>query len=131
MSAKEWIGKHGGFTLMLTLIIAGMVIVGSFVFDPPEHISGIVVEKIYVPPKTHMGQALPTIRKGGRTVALQSEEQWIAIVLTDAGDTLTVHCHPDHYGQKNVGDKIKFREYRGSLIHIDYFSHGDEEGENP
>lgn len=127
MNAKEWISKHGGFTLMVTLVVGGMVLIGSFVFDPPEHLTGVVLEKVYVPSKTHMGQALPTITKGGRTVALESEEQWIAIVLTDKGDTLTVHCHPDHYGQKNVGDRIRFREYRGSLVHIDYFAHGDEE----
>lgn len=126
---KEWLKKHGTFTFLLSAILVLFVLGGSLVFDPPEHLTGIVIEKIYVPAKRKTGGTPQGMRRGGYTITLVQEEQWIAVVRTEKGDTLTVHCHPDHYGQKNVGDPIKFREYDGSLIHIDYFAHGDEEGE--
>jgi hypothetical protein len=69
------------------------------------------------------------MRRGQNFVKAVKEEQWIAVVRTNAGDTLTVHLQPNHYGMKNVGDRIRFREYQGSLIHIRYFAHGEEEGD--
>lgn len=116
---------------MLTLILAGIVIGGSLVFDPPDHLTGTIIEKVYVPAHSLTGMTHNGVPRGGYTVTAVKEEQWIAEVLTEKGDTLIVHLHPDHYGAKNVGDQIKFREYEGSLLHIKYFMHGDEEGESP
>lgn len=112
---------------MLLLCLAGLVIFGSLVFDPPEHLTGTVIEKIFVPASKAVGGTPQGMRRGGYTVTTVREDQWIAVVLTSKGDTLTVHCDPKHYGQKDVGDQIKFREYEGSLLHISYFAHGEEE----
>jgi hypothetical protein len=60
-------------------------------------------------------------------ITTAAEEQWIAIVKTDTGDTLKVHCHASHYQDKNVGDMITFNRYDGHLFHIDYFAHNEEE----
>lgn len=118
---------------MLTIgLIVGLgvtVLIGSFVFDPPDHLQGIVIEKIHVPSRVKNGDTpYGGVRRGQYSIHAVQEEQWIAVVLTTAGDTLSVHCHPDHYGTKNVGDPIQFREYQGSLIHIKFFAHGEEEG---
>jgi hypothetical protein len=127
MTPQEWIKKHGVFSVLLLLCLAGLVVFGSLVFDPPEHLSGTVIEKIFVPASKVVGGTPQGMRRGGYTVATVREDQWIAVVRTDKGDTLTVHCDPKHYGQKEVGERIKFREYEGSLLHISYFAHGEEE----
>lgn len=129
MATKEWIQRNGLLTLTIVVSLVVAVIVGSFVIDPPEHMTGTVIEKIYVPSNVrYENTPYGGTRRAAYTIRVVREEQWIAVVRTDTGDTLTVHCHPDHYGQKEVGDRIKFREYQGSLIHIDYFMHGEEEG---
>lgn len=129
MILRAWLRRNGMVTLTLLVVIATTILVGSFVFDPPDHLEGIVLEKIYVPSRLATG-ATPYggVKRGQYSVTAVQQEQWIAVVLTDAGDTLTVHLRPDHYGAKNLGDRIHFREYQGSLIHIRYFSHGEEEG---
>ncbi len=128
MTAREWINKNGSLVVGLTGFVGGIVLIGSLVFSPAEHLEGTIIEKIYVPAETKAG---PTpymgLRQRPYNVTVAMEEQWIAIVRTDRGDTLKVHCHPGHHAVKNVGDRIKFREYEGSLIHIDYFAHGEEE----
>lgn len=128
MTAREWINKNGMLVIGSAGFIGAIVLIGSFVFAPAEHLEGTIIEKIYVPAERKVG---PTpyggVRRRPYSVTVVPEEQWIAIVLTERGDTLKVHCHPGHHAVKNVGDRIKFREYEGSLIHIDYFAHGEEE----
>lgn len=130
MSAKEWIRHNGLLTLTILICLIVAVLAGSFVIDPPEHLSGTVIEKIYVPSNLRYADTpYGGTKRAAYSIRVVKEEQWIAVVRTDAGDTLTVHCHPDHYGQKEVGDRIKFREYQGSLIHISYLAHGEQEGD--
>jgi len=127
MNFREWFQKHGWFSITVMLILGATIVAGSFVFDPPDHLQGTVIEKIYIPSNLQISDA--PVRRGRYYVKAVREEQWIAIVVTDKGDTLKVHCDPKHYGTRNVGDRIKFRDYEGSLIHIDYFAHAEEEGE--
>lgn len=130
MSAKTWLRENGLLTLTILLCLILAVFVGSFVIDPPDHLTGTVIEKIYVPSNLRYADTpYGGTKRAAYSIRVVKEEQWIAIVRTDAGDTLTVHCHPDHYGQKEVGDRIRFKEYQGSLIHIDYLAHGEEEGD--
>ena len=130
MTFREWINRNGSLTFVLLLSLLLAVFAGSFVFTVPDHLEGEVIEKIYVPSKLKIGDTpYGGMRRGQYSVKAVQEEQWIAVVRTDEGDTLTVHCQPEHYGVKNVGDRIKFLEYQGSLIHIDYFAHGEEEGD--
>jgi hypothetical protein len=130
-SAAAWLKRNGFFTFALLFCLFVAIIAGSFVFDPPDHMTGTVIEKIHIPSKVKYAETpYGGVKRSAYSIRVVAEEQWIAIVRTEQGDTLTVHCHPDHYGQKNVGDQVKFREYRGSLIHINYFAHGEEEGED-
>lgn len=126
---RNWLRRNGMLTIGLVVCLAVTVLVGSFVFDPPDHLQGIVIEKIYVPSKVKVGDTpYGGVRRGRYSIRVVQEEQWIAVVRTAEGDTLTVHCQPDHYGARNIGDPIRFREYKGSLLHIRYFAHGEEEG---
>ena len=130
MTFREWIDRNGSLVFMLILILALTVFAGSFIFTAPDHLTGTVIEKIYVPSRVKVGDTpYGGMKRGQYSVQAVQEEQWIAVVRTDEGDTLQVHCEPAHYGVKNVGDRIKFLEYQGSLVHIDYFAHGEEEGD--
>lgn len=123
-----WLHRNGALAGILIVIAVIGVVIGSMLFMPPDHMEGTVIEKIYVPSTVQSsGTPYSGTRRGAYSVTSVKEEQWIAVVLTDKGDTLTVHCHPDHYGNKQVGDHIHFREYEGSLLHIKYFAHGEEE----
>jgi hypothetical protein len=35
----------------------------------------------------------------------------------------------DHYEIKQIGDTLHFKEYTGELLHIEYFSHNEEDEE--
>lgn len=130
MTLQEWINKNGTLTVVLLLTVLLAVFAGSFVFTAPDHLEGTVIEKIYVPSRLKVGDTpYGGMKRGQYFVKAVQEDQWIAVVRTDGGDTLTVHCQPEHYGEKNVGDRIKFLEYQGSLVHIDYFARGEEEGD--
>jgi len=126
---RNWVRRNGMLTFGLLGCLVVTMLVGSFVFDPPDHLQGIVIEKIHVPSRIKVGDTpYGGVRRGRYYIHAVQEEQWIAVVRTVKGDTLTVHCHPDHYGNKNIGDPIRFREYQGSLVHVRYFAHGEEEG---
>jgi hypothetical protein len=116
------------------IIIAFLVgILGLFLYDllfsAPDHRTGVVIEKIFVPARSVTGAApgMGGMRRGGYSITSQKEEQWIAVVRMENGDTLKVHCHPGQYKAKNVGDVIHFKKYEGKLLHIEYFAHNEEE----
>ena len=114
-------------------VIASVVVVGfllfayDLLFSKPEHLQGTVVEKIFVPSYSVSSGRYGSIRKGNYAINTVKEEQWIAVVKLDRGDTLAVHCHVSHYQSTNVGDAIKFNKYEGHLFHIQYFAHNEEE----
>jgi hypothetical protein len=117
-------------TLVAALLVtaAAIFFVYDLLFSDPEHYEGLIVEKIYVPPKNNIGQTLyGGVRRSKYFITAQVADQWIAVVRLDSGDTLTVHCMPEHYQVKNVGDKIHFKKYEGKHFHIQYFAHSEEE----
>lgn len=113
--------------IIITFLIG---LFGLFLFDllfsAPDHSKGVVIEKIFVPASSVTG-AGGGMRRGNYSITSQKEEQWIAVVKMENGDTLRVHCHPDHYKAKNVGDVIHFKKYEGKLLHIEYFAHNEQE----
>ena len=130
MISKEWLNRNGLLAATSLFIVLLAVFFGSFVFTKPDHLQGTVIEKIHVPSKFRRSDTpYLGIKRGAYSVRVTTEDQWIAVVVTDQGDTLAVHCDPDHYGVKEVGDRIKFREYQGSLVHIEFFAHGEQEGD--
>lgn len=115
--------------LAVVLTATGLV-VRDVLFSKPLIMKGIVVEKIYVPEKNVAGpHALPygKYRSYNYTVQAEKEEQWIAFVKIDDGQILKVNCHSHHYQQKQVGDTLHFKEYKGDVFHIDYFAHNEED----
>jgi hypothetical protein len=118
--------------LPLIVVVALIIGIGFFAWDlmfsAPEHQQGVIIEKIFVAAKT-VSEATPYggVRRSNYFITAQIEEQWIAMVRMDNGDIVKVHCLPDHYKLKNVGDILHFRKYEGKHFHIQYFAHNEEE----
>jgi hypothetical protein len=114
------------FAIVVTIGIS--LIIYDLLFSKPDHLNGVISEKIFVPAKTATG-ATPYggVRRGNYSITAQQDEQWIAIVMMENGDLVSVHCHADHYQSKNVGDIIHFKKYEGKLFHIKFFAHNEEE----
>ncbi|HRG78142.1 MAG TPA: hypothetical protein PL167_00965 [Cyclobacteriaceae bacterium] len=118
-------------TLVATLVVAG-IIAYDILFSKPLIMEGIIVDKIYIPSKTAAGpHVLPygKYKSYDYTITSEKHEQWIAFVKTADGNVLKVNCHSDHYEIKQIGDTLHFKEYTGELMHIDYFSHNEEDEE--
>jgi len=123
--------RSGIVGYVIIALLTGLL--GLFLYDlllsKPDHRQGTVIEKIFVPARSVTGAAPGPggMRRGGYSISSQKEEQWIALVRMENGDTLKVHCLPSHYKAKNVGDVIHFKKYEGRLLHIRYFAHNEEE----
>lgn len=122
---------------IIFIALAGSLVTAGFIvydvlFSKPLIMEGVIVDKIYVPSKTEAG---PHILPYGKyksydyTVTSEKHEQWIAFVKTADGNVLKVNCHSDHYEIKQIGDTLHFKEYTGELLHIEYFSHNEEDEE--
>jgi co-chaperonin GroES (HSP10) len=113
--------------LVLVATAAASFFVYDLLFSKPGHDEGVIIEKIFIPGKLSSGQTpYGGVKRSKYFVTRQKEDQWIAVVVVSK-DTVKVHCHPDHYKVKEVGEKIHFKKYEGHLVHIDYFAHNEEE----
>ena len=121
--ASSWIGG----TIAVVLFIGACLFIYDLLFSKPDHLRGVIIEKVFVPAHTYSGGPYGGNRRGNYTITTAQEEQWIAIVRTDDGDTLKVHCHSSHYDNTDLGYAIYFKKYEGHLFHVDYFAHNEEE----
>jgi len=115
--------------VFIVFFISGLgVFLFDLLFSKPDHLQGTIVEKIFIPSHSGAG-ATPYggVKRANYFITAQVEEQWVAIVRTENGDTLKVHCHPTHYKTREVGDVIHFKKYQGKLLHIEYFAHNEQE----
>jgi hypothetical protein len=118
-----------GLFLMAAFFITVYFIYDALFSKPTIH-KGIIVEKIFVPGKSVAG---PNTMAGTRyrsfkyVISAKSNHQWIALVKDEEGQLLKVNCKSDHYEKKNVGDTLLFKEYRGEVFKVEYFSHNDED----
>ncbi|MFM9836856.1 MAG: hypothetical protein ACKVOQ_01255 [Cyclobacteriaceae bacterium] len=120
--SSYWIGA-----IVLASVVTLALVSYDLLFSKPDHLQAKVIEKIYVPAYIVSGGTYSGMRRGNYGITTQKEEQWIAIVKTNEGDTLKVHCHISHYEKTEIGDVIKFNKYEGHLFHIQYFAHNEEE----
>lgn len=76
MSAKEWGWRNGLLTLTLLLCVVVAVIAGSFVIDPPEHLSGTVIKKIHMPSNLRYANTVYVgTKRAGFSIWVVKEEQ--------------------------------------------------------
>lgn len=117
------------FAILVTLAV--VLVLYDLLFSKPDHLEGIIIEKIFIPARTSTGDTpYGGMRRGNYIITAQQQEQWIAIVKMSKGDTLRVHCPAKYYEIKNVGDLLHFKKYEGKLFHISYFVHNEVEDTN-
>lgn len=115
------------------LLAALMIIFAVFydqLFSKPKVHMGIIIEKIEVPKNKVAGpHVLPYGGSKSYKYMITAEKyhQWIALVKSDDNDTLKVHCSSDHFFNRDIGDTILFKEYKGDLLKIDYLIHSEED----
>lgn len=116
-----------GCGVLVVLVIASSLVVYDLLFSKPDLQEGIILEKTFVPGTPATG-ATPYAgaRRGNFFVTVHKDDQWIALVKTNDGVKMQVHCLLEHYQTKNVGDVILFKRYEGHLTHIEYFAHNEE-----
>src|SRR6218665_1300518 len=109
----------------MTLVMG--VFTYDLLFSEPDHQQGVIIEKIFVAGRLSTGDTPYASKRSRYFVTHQKEDQWVAIVRTEEGDTLKVHCNMDHYQTKEVGDVMHFKRYDGELVHVSYLAHNEEE----
>jgi hypothetical protein len=115
-----------GVAIVIATCAVGFLI-SDLLFSAPEHEQGVIIDKIFVPGKSITGDTpYGGVKRSKYFVTHQKQDQWVAIVVVN-NDTIKVHCHPDHYKVKEVGEVIHFKKYDGHHVHIDYFAHNEEE----
>lgn len=117
--------------LFFLALIAVVVFAYDLLFSKPSIHKGIIVEKFFVPSKNVASPNALNYANRYKTykynISVKNEHQWIALVKSDDGDTLKVNCKSGHYETKDVGDTLLFKEYRGNIFKVEYFSHNDED----
>ena len=116
-----------GFLIIILMTVLALIY--DQLFSKPVVHQGIILEKIEVPRNSAGPHVVPYSGSKSFKYIITSEKyhQWIALVRADDGDTLKVHCSSDHFLAKGVGDTILFKEYKGSLLKVDYLSHSEED----
>ncbi len=114
--------------ILLSSIVGVSYIAYDILFSAPDHLQGTIIEKIFIPAH-NVTAATPYsgVRRSTYSISVQKEEQWIAIVKMENGDTVQVHCKASHYKLKNEGDMLHFKKFEGKHFHIKYFAHREEE----
>ncbi len=118
-----------GLSLMVIFFVM-LFFVYDLLFSLPTIHKGIIVDKIFVPKKNIAGPNPMTgshYRTYKYVIVTQSQHQWIAFVKDETGQILKVSCTSDHYESKSIGDTLLFKEFRGEIFKVEYFSHNDED----
>ena len=124
MKASTWI--YG--LLIAALAVFAVVVMYDTLFSPPEHTQGTIVEKVFVAGHSKVGETpYGGVKRSRYFVTHQRDDQWVAFVRVQSGDTLQVHCTSDHFDIKQIGDVLHFRKYEGHLLHIQFLAHNEEE----
>lgn len=82
----------------------------------PEPFYGTVIDKHYKAERNSTGTSYGMTSSGKSGVIVTSEhesEKFLLMVKTDNGKVVTVKCEPELYYEKQVGQKIDCKAYKG------------------
>lgn len=82
----------------------------------PEPFYGTVIDKHYKAERNSTGTGYGMTSSGKSCVIVTSEhesEKFLLMVKTDNGKVVTVECEPELYYEKQVGQKIDCKAYKG------------------
>jgi hypothetical protein len=115
---------------LMAIFFVMVFFIYDLLFSHPSIHKGIIVEKIFVPAKSVAGPNAMTgshYRTYKYSISTKNHQQWVAFVKDEAGQVLKVNCKSDHYERKAIGDTLLFKEFRGEIFKVEYFSHNDED----
>ena len=102
---------------LIAIIILGLAF---FLIDgiasKPEPFYGTVIDKHYKAERNSTGTGYGMTSSGKSGVIVTSEhesEKFLLMVKTDNGKVITVECKPELYYEKQVGQKIDCKAYKG------------------
>ena len=102
---------------LIAIIILGLAF---FLIDgiasKPEPFYGTVIDKHYKAERNSTGTGYGMTSSGKRGVIVTSEhesEKFLLMVKTDNGKVITIECKPELYYEKQVGQKIDCKAYKG------------------
>lgn len=106
--------------IMSSLIAIFILGLAFFLIDgiasKPEPFYGSVIDKYYKAERNSTGTGYGMTSSGKSGVIVTSEhesEKFLLMVKTDNGKVVTVECEPELYYEKQVGQKIDCKAYKG------------------
>lgn len=125
---KDTIKTHPIATVLVLLLLGSTAwLVYDLLFDSPEIHEGIIVSMEYIPGKMQSGQYHMGSRSRPQLISSTARDRWLATVKMNNGDFAKVDCKRHHFENKKVGAVLRFKEFGGGSLGIQYFSHSEEE----
>ena len=113
---------------LIAIIILGLAF---FLIDgiasKPEPFYGTVIDKHYKAERNSTGTGYGMTSSGKRGVIVTSEhesEKFLLMVKTDNGKVITIECKPELYYEKQVGQKIDCKAYKGFFTGSTWLMYG-------
>ena len=89
-----------------------------------EAFYGNVIDKYYKAQKEATGVG-SDVTTGNLVITTEFEsEEFLIMVKTESGKIVTVKCKPELYYQKEIGERIDCKHYKGLFTGIVWSSHG-------
>jgi hypothetical protein len=106
--------------IVRSLITIFILVLTFFLIDgiasKPEPLYGSVIDKHYKAERNSTGTGYGMTISGKSDVIVTSEyeiEKFLLMVKTDNGKVVNVECEPELYYEKQVGQKIDCKAYKG------------------
>ena len=113
---------------LIAIIILGLAF---FLIDgiasKPEPFYGTVIDKHYKAERNSTGTGYGMTSSGKSGVIVTSEhesEKFLLMVKTDNGKVITIECKPELYYEKQVGQKIDCKAYKGFFTGSTWLMYG-------
>ncbi len=93
----------------------------------PEPFYGSVIDKHYKAERNSTGIGYGMTSSGENGVIVTSEhesEEFLLMVKTENGNIVTVECEPTLYYEKQVGQKIDCKAYKGFITGLTWSMYG-------
>lgn len=128
MTKQKWTSKTlFPYFIVFALILTTSWIVYDLLFDKPEVHEGIIVRMEHIPGKLQSGVYHLGSKSRPQLISASSRDRWVATVKMEDGSMAMVDCKKHHFDNKEVGHALRFKEFPGGSLEIQYFSHNDEE----
>lgn len=113
--------------VVFTLLLGASWVVYDLLFDKPEIHEGTIVKMEHIPGKMQSGTYHLGSKSRPQLISASSRDRWVASVQMSDGQLVKVDCKKHHFKNKEVGHTLRFKEFTGGSLEIQYFSHNDEE----